>query len=173
VVLRDRVGDVWRENTDAGTLTRLKRFPTADVVAATVEHRPGAVVVRMRFVDLRRVKRQQAQVATIKTPNRKFAAYLFEHPASRDGRDSLEDYGPPSEGSTKRCPGLSHRVNYHTETAVLRVPRQCLNNPRWVRLQLEDYTVVGKPMSLSATFFHDNPHNDRAEPKGFTRRLYP
>lgn len=74
-VLKDRAGDVWRVNVRTSEWTKVGRLPAADVRRAVVSHRSHVVLVRMRFVNLRRVGWQSYDVG-LTTPRIDYAADL-------------------------------------------------------------------------------------------------
>ncbi len=172
VVLRDGSGDVWEEDPAKDTITLIGDFPTVDVRRAAGRHLRRSVLVRMRFVDLRRIGRQQTQAAFIKTPDNLYLALLSSFPNQRAVRHSLEQWGPPAHGSTVRCEGFNHHIDYAGNVAQMRLPRSCLGNPCWVRLGM--HNVLFKGGGLLAPTYSDNPHNDgtAAGQRILTRRLH-
>lgn len=166
VVLRDGAGDVWKVNIRTSHWTLVGEKPAADVRRAVVTHRDRAVVVRVRFVDLRRVG-VHTQSVGIRTPEGNVFAQLTVRAGRWAGRHALYD---EPEGEPIGCSSLSHRIDYASDMVVIRVPRSCLDGPRWVRANLGSRLVVGdRP---HRRHFADNPHDDGPYSNGGTTRLY-
>jgi hypothetical protein len=167
VVLRDGTGDVWRVNVRTSAWTHVGDLPPADVRRAVVTHRSGAVVVRSKFENLRRIGRQSYWTG-LATPDSSFFAEVVSRPGARAGRHELVDGSTYAEVA---CAGLSHRIDYATETVTLRVPRTCLGSPRWVSANLGNILVVGE--RPHRRHYADNPHNRQPYSNTGTRRIYP
>ena len=166
VVVRDGTGDVWKVNLRTSHWTLAGDRPTADVRRAVVRHRSGAVVVRTRFENLRRVG-VQSHAAGLTTDDGDFFVEVTSRPGKRSGRRALYD-GPG--GERIECAGMSHRIDYAAETVKVRVPRSCLRDPRWVRANLGNRLVVGE--RPDRRHYADNPHDDGAYSNVGTRRVY-
>jgi hypothetical protein len=166
VVLDDPAGDVWAigegENAEwvsAGDV------PTADVVRAVVRHGRHNVLVRMTFTNLRRVE-PQYYAAMIITPRRLRAVFVSAGPRRWGGRHQIVN---GNFGNVK-CPRLSHRIDYDTEQVTMSIPRGCLGQPTWVRVDMSNVMFRGQ---TEADFQEttDNPHS--ADPdSSLTQRLY-
>jgi hypothetical protein len=166
VVLDDPAGDVWAigegENAEwvsAGDL------PTADVVRAVVRHGRRNVLVRMTFTNLRRVE-PQYYTAMIITPRQLRAVFVSAGPRRWGGRHQLVN----GNFGTVKCPRLNHSIDYDTEQISMSIPRSCLGQPNWVRVDMTNFMFRG---NTEADFQEvtDNPHS--ADPDGsLTRRLY-
>jgi hypothetical protein len=166
VVLADPTGDVWAigegENAEwvsAGDV------PTADVVRAVVRHGRRNVRVRMTFTNLRRVEPQE-YTAMILTRRRFGAVFVSAAPRQWKGRHQLVN----GNFATVKCPGLNHGIDYDNEQVTISVPRGCLGQPNWVRVDMTNFIFRG---NTEANFqeITDNPHS--ADPDGsLTRRLY-
>lgn len=164
VVLRDGPGDVWRFDPQTEQSTRLKSFPLADVTQAAVTHGRDALMMRMRFVDIRRVG-TQLYWTEIRTPAYHFQAVVTSKPGNRQG----SRYFQGDDGS-KSCQGFTRRIDYRNNTVDLRVPRSCLHNPRWVRVGIYNEVYFKQ----SGPNYFDNPFNHRSpvQQPGETQRLY-
>lgn len=102
-----------------------------DVVATTVTHGDGKVVIKTRH-----------RALTSKL-NRMFMAYIVTNEGVKRYVFAMASVGKaqPSavimmrgNGSTVSCGSLAARVDTTTKTAILRVGRGCLSNPRWVKV---------------------------------------
>jgi hypothetical protein len=134
----------------------------ADLTRVNVAHRAKAVVVRARYVDLPRSGQAFQLVAEIRAEGRRSSApALVVRQAKRwKGRSFISD----GRGAPWRC-GVGHRIDYGRDTVMLRVPRRCLDDPRWVRVR-----VTTAWSSRTATV-QDNAHGTRVQSSGWTRRL--
>ncbi len=162
VVLRDGAGDVWIANSDQEKPTRVV-FPAADVTRALVRHAPFAVRIRMRFVDLRRIGRQH-YVVQIGTPSSVYFAQVVSSPGARRGTQRFDSNRPSA------CRGMTHSIRYGDNVVSMRIPRRCLDQPRWVRVGLENTLTLNR--DNRAITYRDNPHNHGAFSDEVTRRLY-
>jgi hypothetical protein len=166
VVLRDGAGDVWKVNIRTSHWTLVGDLPAADVRRAVVRHRAHAVVVRTRFENLRRVG-VQIHDAGIKTPDDSFYTEVTSRPGKRAGRHVL--YDEPG-GERLGCANFTHRIDYPNDTVTVRVPRSCLDHPRWVRANIGNRLVLGdRP---HRRHYADNPHDDGPYSNTGTRRVY-
>jgi hypothetical protein len=161
VVLRDRSGDVHRMVPPDTSSYPFGEFPAADVTRAVVTHRPAAVVVLMRFVDLQRLGTQLYWV-DFRTPDLQYRARLQSEPGARQGRKTFEE-----QGVVTRCSGFTRRIDFARDVVRMRVPRACLGDPDWVRVELLNTLEVGDKGLL----YIDDPHSNVAM-GGPTRRIY-
>jgi hypothetical protein len=165
ITLTDPTGDVWSISDGENAPSPAGDAPSADVVRAVVTHRPHRVSVRMKFSDLRRADTAFYN-ATIVTPRRLRAAFVMTGPRRWGGRHLLVD----GNFAKVRCPGFRHSVDYAADQVTMTLPRACLGNPRWVRVELGNGIFRG---NSEATFQEiiDNPHSTRAD-GGMTPRIY-
>lgn len=166
VVLRDAPADVWRVDVRTSEWTLVGDLPAADVRVARINHRVRAVTIRTRFADLRRagVQRHWAGIAT---PDDDFFVEVTTRPRRPDGRHVLYD---GAAGEKVACAGLSHRVDYATDRVTARVPRQCLGDPKWVKVNAGNILVTrGTP---TRRHYADNPHNREPYSNTGTRRIH-
>lgn len=166
VVLRDGAGDVWKVNIRTSHWTLVGDLPPADVRRAVVRHRARVVVVRTRFENLRRIG-VQTYDAGIQTRDGAFYTEVTSRPGKRAGRHAL--YDEPG-GERIGCAGFTHRIDYANDMITMRVPRSCLDRPRWVRANIGNRLVVGdRP---HRRHYADNPHDDGPYSNTGTRRVY-
>jgi hypothetical protein len=161
VALDDGPGDVWTFSNDTvGYLPAMQ--PDADVLRARVTHGSLAVSVRLVFDDLQRMNSQWYYV-DIHTPGLTSRFVVEAEEGLWRGR-ALQQI----DGQWVRVPGLSHHIDYRSDTVTLRVPRTLLGRPPWVRVRLRN--ELGLPDHN--TFFTDNPSTAGPEAV-FTARLPP
>ena len=167
VVLHDAAADVWQVDVRTSEWTEVGALPAADVRKAIVRHTPLAVTVRMRLADLRRVGRQGFAAGFVTREGILFSRVLAA-PGNRAGRYVLRD----EPGGTRiPCPGLTHRLDYAEDLVTMRVPRSCIGNPPWVRVNLGNTLVLGD--EPPRRHLADNPHDASPYSNVGTRRLYP
>lgn len=161
VGLQDGPKDVWGGND--GSYTKWEPVggkPTVDVRRAWVSNRQNAVVVGMRYVDLRRVG-ELIFLYDVKTPEQLYRVRVYGGQGYGDGVSQMWDVD---------CPQLRHHIDYARDLVSVRIPRSCLGHPAWVKVK--PWTLLwreaqgGKPLGLT-----DNPLNQRAEPT-YSRRLH-
>lgn len=153
VVLHDRVGDVWRVNVRTSEAVEAGRVPHVDVRRTAVAHTNHAVVVRMRFSDLRRSGRSWYWTGITVAPGEFRFVRVTSAPGRRAGRAVLlEEPG----GARIACPGLWHAIDYAVDTVQVRVPRRCVGSPDWVRVNVGN-SYETEPGSRY--HYGDNPHN--------------
>jgi hypothetical protein len=168
VVLKDGRGDMWRINFDEKTGEGYLPAPNAtngDVLRVKIRHTDTHVVIREKFVDLRRAGDLLVIGGSIRTNEgvrRELA--IWAEPGNWKG--AVEFSG--RRGQDAGCP-VKHVIDYGANTALIKIPRLCLRDPRWVQLQLADGTMMGGYQNFR--FLIDNPHNAQAEPKGWTSRI--
>jgi hypothetical protein len=139
-------------------------------VRATVEDGARTVTAQFRFVDLKPVGVKQTQGLYLKTPHRLYQATVTSEPGHPAGRAHLHRLTSWS-GRTVRCPRLGHHIGYRADTVTIEVPRACLADPAWVRVELYNTTEWG--VGPWTPVFVDNPQNRRSEPLLFTHRIWP
>jgi len=151
-VLRDPAGDMWAMDY-AGNSTAAPQMRTGDVRRAAFRHRRSDVMVRQRFVDLRRVGRYTQHAVRLQTGSNLY-------------REAVVVAGPGSWGGTVEvfnrrgrveC-DARHRIDYRRETVLIRVPRSCLGEPARVRASADSTWA----QSRRDEFLVDNPHHTRA-----------
>lgn len=166
VVLRDGTGDVWKVNMRTSRWTFVGDRPAADVKRTVVSHRPHAVVVRQRYDDLRRIGTQRYWTGIV-TRRGDFFLEVTSRNGSRAGRHTLYD---GVAGDKRACRRLSHDIDYAADVVRVRVPRSCLDRPKWVRVNIGNLLVTGEKPNRK--FYADNPHNADPYSNVATRRIF-
>ena len=162
VVLRDGPGDVQRIVPPDTTSHPYGDFPPADVTRAVVDHRSGKVVIRMRFVDIKKAGRQLYWLDIRTGDHHEYRATLVSRAGARQGHRTFE-----VDGVATKCRGFTREIDYAKDLVTMRIARSCLANPTWVRVQILNTLEYksGGPLYI------DNPHNHKAM-GGPTARLY-
>jgi len=128
----DGSGDMWRLSEDLDEWTPAPEQSNGDVTKVRVAHRAHAVLVRQVFVVLARTGTQHDLVGRIRTNTG--LTRQFEIQAEKgfwDGELMLTTVS----GRHVRC-DATHTLDYFTDSATLRVPRSCLDDPRWIQVKL-------------------------------------
>lgn len=143
----DSRGDVWTLGD-----TPNRRVPDrdqGDILRTTLRHGVQQILVRTRFAELNREGRRIVVYTRLRTNTGLVRGLsLSAGPDRWSGRTNLE---PGPIGDCK----ISHTLNYATNTAIVRLPRTCLDNPRTVQARFGVATVA------AGQTFADNPVNGR------------
>lgn len=158
--LVDARGDVHRM-TDDGGFERAVGERRADILRTRITHTDRAVLVRTKLRQLRR-ERNIVMAMRMRTNDGTYREVALE--ASRRigwrGQVSMNR----RRGATVEC-ATSHQINYATDVLAVRIPRSCLNDPRWVQATLVSFLFGGRQ------FLGDNPHNERMRLNVWTARI--
>lgn len=166
VSLVDGRGDMWRldESQSTETLTAAPQHVNGDVRRVTVRHRTHALLVRARFVDLRRSGEAVGLGGDIRTNEglrRSFSVFGVRHHwralVELDRRN----------GDAVDC-AITSSIDYAVDVIEVRIPRSCLDDPRWVQLQIGGIHIAGGDVG---GFYIDDAQTDRANTKSWTPRL--
>jgi hypothetical protein len=162
VDLPDARGDVWRIDY-TGDTSRAPQTRTGDVRRASFVHSRSRVLVRQRFVDLRRVGAYSLHTVRVQTPSKRYREMQVE--ADRNGwSGTVKVFN--RRGDRVRC-DAGHNIDYTRNVVVMSIPRSCLGDPRRVRATATSYWAHQRRRA----FLTDNPHNERAGAKTWTRWL--
>ena len=102
----------------------------------------------------------------IGTPSNAHFAQVTSAPGARRGTHDFEG------GNGTRCRRMTHRINYATNVVSIRIPRRCLERPRWVRVGLDNALLIEGSNGEDQNVYMDNPHNHESFSDEVTRRLY-
>ena len=158
--IEDPAGDVWLLR---GTARPVRvRLHSLDLRRVDVRHGASAVLVRLRFADLRPSARPTYDLG-LRTGQGRFFVDL----GLVDGRASRgpQRFVSPS-GDAVSCPGFRAATDLARHAVSVRVPRGCLNDPAWVSVRV----LVSEP--LHGGIAYENPHNSRPFSEFGTGRLY-
>ncbi len=131
VVLHDPAGDVTR-TTFGGRSQPAPRVRIGDVRRAAVRHGKHAVVVRLRYRELRRVGAYWLFEVRLRTGTHRYREVRVE--ATRHHWRGVERTFD-QHGRRVAC-RVRHRIDYDTNVIRASVPRRCLGTPRTVQLRL-------------------------------------
>jgi hypothetical protein len=159
--LVDARGDVHRM-TDDGGFERAVGERRADILRTRITHTDRTLVVRTKLRDLRREGNSIGMAMRMRTNDGTYREVALE--AGRRigwrGQVSMNT----RRGATVDC-AASHQINYATDTLAVRIPRSCLNDPRWVQATLVSVFYGGRHLLA------DNPHNERMRLNVWTSRI--
>lgn len=162
--LVDTRGDVWASVQSAETYAvdfeRTLDAGYADITRVVIRHGNRNVMVRARYVDLRRNGNTQTLDVAMRTDEgqRRWGGVVITSGFWRG------DSGIVRGRALMDC-GVTHRVDYANDTITVSFPRTCLSNPRWVQFQ------VSNTWEDDDSFLMENAHNDRAATRGWTPRV--
>lgn len=167
-LLTDETSDVW-SFVSPGHFTNEGSVKNADLERTWVRHQKRYVVVKALYVDLKKKASTSFDFhAYLDTRQRLYAVTVQVDGRGRWSGVHLVRYATLTEVD---CDGLTHRVRFRVDTVRVRIPRACLDNPRWIRFQ-------GRAASSKndAGFVDDaivpRPKGHLATRKPWTRRLY-
>ncbi len=144
----DGTGDMWRSNDEDGDAwTPAPGHRNGDVIKVKVAHRSRAILIRQSFVDLRRSGSHHLLVGRIRTDSGLRRA--FDVRADRRDWDGELDFRR-GNGRRDRC-GATHTLDYFADSATVRIPRRCLDGPKWVQVKLAN-------AHFGREVWADNPH---------------
>jgi hypothetical protein len=164
---RDGTGDVWAMDPSGdGRHNRARERRHGDIVRTTFRHRQRQVVIRTRFADLGRRGGRYGVVVRLRTDEH-LARWvrLSAGPGENTWRGRTQSY--QRDNVTPVDCATTHRVDYTDDTVVVRVPRSCLGQPRWVQGTQGVVTFSG------GRVFTDNPVDDgpTAHLRGYSPRI--
>lgn len=93
----------------------------------------------MRFANIKPVGRQLYWVH-IRTPRYQYDAVLSSKPGTRHGSRYFQ-----GDDGRRSCRGFTRRIDYVRDLVTMRIPRRCLQEPRWIRLGPDRYSLGGPP----------------------------
>ena len=161
VLLRDAVGDMWLQDQQ-GNVSEAPNSRGGDVRRALFRHGRKNVVVRQRFVDLRRSGEYAQYVIRIKSAKGIFRELLVEaSTGSWAGKSRVFN----RRGNRVEC-SATHNIDYALNVVVMKLPRTCIGTPRTVRVTASNYRS-----DVNRHFLMDNPHNTESSAQGWTRWL--
>lgn len=103
-----------------------------DIRKTRLEHARNVVTLRVEYRDLAREGSAIQQYVRIQTPATTYDYSIQATPANWQGELQFATPGP--------CAGAEWRFDYGTNVFTMRVPRSCLDGPRWVRTGLATIT---------------------------------
>lgn len=161
----DGRGDVWKFNMDAESEDDLyvpaPGQKNGDVTRVVFRHTDKRVVMRSKFAELDAVGRSFGIAVRMRDQDgKKRLAYVETTRRDRAGSSALQTM----RGKDIEC-NVKHKVNYDKNVVKLSFPRTCVGNPRYLQFTTVDY------LAMRSDFYLDNPHNAKAEPKGWTKRV--
>jgi hypothetical protein len=163
----DDRGDTWRYPLDESPPVVAPRQRRNDIRRTVVRHGLHAVTIRARFSELSR--RPAFYVLTV--PLRTSAGVRREVSLFVDREThwrGVADFMRPS-GRLAKC-AVAHRINYTRNVVRVRVPRSCLDDPRWIQANV---FILGAFSRMPGGVYGDSAHGpQRPAKRTWTRRLH-
>lgn len=152
-VLNDPAGDMWRNDFE-GNVEPAPDIRVGDVRRAAFRHGRANIVIRMRYVDLRRIGDYTLFATRIQNGSRTRYREVQVEAGPGSWRGALRVFD--LRGDRVSCQA-THRIDYETNILVITVPRSCLGTPQLVR------ATAGSSWARrdQQEFMLDNPHNVR------------
>jgi hypothetical protein len=162
-VLHDARADMWQSDFSGGPAREAPGTAAGDVRRAVFLHGPRNVVIRQKYLDLRRVGQYALYSVRLQTGSNLYREVRVEtRPGSWGGTARVFN----GRGDRTPC-ATTHRIDYDTNLLVIALPRSCLGTPSLVRGTATGYWAD----QSRQVFLMDNPHSERANPGGWTRWL--
>jgi hypothetical protein len=168
----DPRGDVRKTAGGDGSLVAAPNRKHGDIRSTTFRHGAGGIWMRMRFTELGRIADLFNASVRLRTDTDVYRGVAVMAGSRRFFGESRWRGGALVERRDGRpvdsC-AATHRINYDTNVIVLRVPRTCLGDPRWVRANAGFSSFrYGK----NAMSFIDGGNDSPQGVTGWSPRLY-
>jgi hypothetical protein len=127
--------DEWQvqfTNSAKPTWSTAPHARNADIRHVMVRYAAKHLVIKEHFVDLKPTNKGMVLVGAVRTSTGVLGAWLIVATAQKPHGSAL--FASSSSGRA-HC-HVVHSVNYAKNRARISIPSSCLNNPRWVKLQL-------------------------------------
>ncbi len=145
----DQRGDV-HEFSEADDLVPAPAVVNGDVVRSRVAHTSRSVALRVKFRELTRSGQFRFDFIRLVTNEgvRRDVHVQAGGQSSWQGKHEMSK----STGEPVRCRALSHFIDYDTNVVFIRVPRRCLQNPRWVKVGMGAVWVRSQHLYVDDAF---------------------
>ena len=130
----DPEGDVWRNGE---TLAPAGIGTNVDLHVTDVRHGRNAVTVKATYYELKKTGNDFIFVFYSQYRENGETEYLRVDIVAGPGRRSGESLLSRPLDKPEVCEGLTNSVDYSADTVSLRIPRECFENPRWIRFVAE------------------------------------
>lgn len=161
VLLRDAVGDMWLQDQQ-GNVSEAPNSQVGDVRQTLFRHGQKNIVVRQRFVDLRRSGDYAQYVVRIESAKGIYRELRVEASSgSWAGKARVFN----RRGDLVEC-STTHDIDYAVNVVVMSLPRTCIGTPGTVRATASNYRS-----DVNHHFLMDNPHNTESSAQVWTRWL--
>lgn len=163
LTLTDARGDMWTMNPDTTSDVMYVPAPNAkngDFIRSTFRLTAKRVTVVSKFVDVAKVGKYDFSMRMRDQNTKKHIVDVRATPRNRAGSATLSTYS----GSPVDCT-VSHKIDYDRNTVRVSFPAKCIGTPRYLQFTALDF-IEGK-----TTFWIDNPHHEKAIPRGWTTRV--
>jgi hypothetical protein len=140
----DPAGDMFQMSVDPGGVN-------GDFLRSVVRHRRHAVLVKSSFTDLVPTGTQLTTMSLYTDEHRpgdRTIPWRYASVSWFEGGPPGASLYDPDTSQSVTCDGLSWDVDFEENTWMMRVPRRCLEHPRWIRASLvSDVTESAPSMS--------------------------
>jgi hypothetical protein len=169
VTVDDDKGDVWSFAGTPGDYTHDGSIKNADLDELQMRHRDRDLVVRAHYVELKKkVSTAMNFWFYVRTDQRE----TFEVRLQIWGRDGSSSAHIGDYWTTEQidCAALRNRIRFGANTVRVRVPRSCIGDPRWIKVQSKAEAWYDDD-SYMDTAGVSGPKDRYASRKPWTRRL--
>lgn len=125
-------------SSDSNPATPEADRTNGDVISSRVIHKDRRVILRMRYRDLAGNDEINSHLFVIRTSKMKRYVSLVAGAGFRGGKVVVSR----PNGKRVKC-GVKRKIDYTANTATVKVPRSCLDNPRWVKVGMASVFYTG------------------------------
>jgi hypothetical protein len=140
-----------------------------DLAITNVQHRRRAVVVEATYFEMKRTVMEfylELGIIAQKGPDGNglfYRSMTVVDPDHRAGSQSLTGVNGAVD-----CPGMQHDVDYVENTVDIRIPRTCVDTPRWIQFSASAFKA-GRP---GGSWYADDGLTAETPHGEFSSRLY-
>jgi hypothetical protein len=162
----DGRGDMWQLRTQPQDVPAPEQR-AGDITDLRVAHAHRAVWVYTNFVELRRSGHGLQLEVRLRTDTG-----IWQYLALLTGAESKAGWSGTVEitarsGRVVNCP-VTHEVDYSNAAIRLRIPRSCLDNPRWLQTSVASVSI---PDEEDRTMFVDDALTTSQDRHPWSRRI--
>lgn len=167
VRIRDARGDMFRDDTPRRNdgYRAAPRQRRSDIRNVSFRHTGRRLVVRAKLAELQRTGDGSALSMRLRTNERRWRGVHLAVGRAEAGRWRGSVLMFRRNGTRVDC-ATAHDVDYDRNVMVVRIPRACLSDPRWVQ-----GTVISMYVDRGASVYYDNALHDRRNFGSWSERV--
>ena len=149
----DTASDVYVFNPH-DTTTLVGDVVNTDVRSVRIDHRDQVLKAKFRHTDLAKTGVGFAELLhVLSSDGRRFNVFVSAGKSAWHGTAALET----SSGKKLKCAALHPSIDFDANTGEVSMGTDCLNEPRWVRVALEAFSIQAEDDLL---YIDDAQHAD-------------
>lgn len=164
--IKDPVGDNWSPGGGQGGYTQEGSVPNTDLRRTHLLHQRRVVIFDLKYVDL---KRRVSDEINVEMYLRTDDHVLYRVGAGVDwlGRSTVYDLAKGRDQIQQTCDSLGGTTSFAHNRLRIRIGRECLGNPRWVRFQ-----GSADSYEESTGLFLDSAIDEHPKPQVWSERVH-